>query len=371
MAQDLGDEERVAVGLLEHGSGQGRGPAADAFADELGDGAGVQWPQVDALVEPLLAGEVREQAAERVFGFVAPVATGTDDQQPHRSRIARDVAQGEQRRAVGPVQILEHEHDRPLLGGSAQQRADRLEEPVARALGIPRQGLGERGHALGQLRHDAAKLAADELGLARQHVRRAGSDVLAQGLDERLVGQQPLRVAATEQDDRAIAVRVARELRREPALADAGLAAQRDHMPRARRGLRVGVLEPAGGVAATDERRGLRLLQGGGQGKFLQWRIRPRRVACDRHDSELGGGRERGVLAQDRLVQRAQLRGGLDAQIVDQRGARRAVDVERLGLAAAAIEGEHELTREALVRGPGGEQGLELADDRRVLPGGE
>ena len=54
---------------------------------------------------------------------------------------------------------------------------------------------------------------------------------------------------------------------------------------------------------------------------------------------------ERGVLAQDRLMQPPQLRAGLDADLVDQRAAGLAKGLERLRLAPAAVQREHQLRR--------------------------
>ena len=57
---------------------------------------------------------------------------------------------------------------------------------------------------------------------------------------------------------------------------------------------------------------------------------------------------------------------GLDPELLDQRPARVAVDVERLGLATRAVEREHELAAQALAQRVLGDQRLELADELGV-----
>ena len=72
---------------------------------------------------------------------------------------------------------------------------------------------------------------------------------------------------------------------------------------------------------------------------------------------------ERALLAQDRPVQRLQLRAGLDAELVDERAARVLVRRERLGLAAGAVEREHQLRRAAARAADAADERLQLADE--------
>ena len=80
---------------------------------------------------------------------------------------------------------------------------------------------------------------------------------------------------------------------------------------------------------------------------------------------------ERRVLAQDRLVQAAQLGAGLDADLLDQRGARAAVRLKGVGLAARAVEREHALRVQALAQRLLCQQGLDLRQHLAVAPGVE
>ena len=77
------------------------------------------------------------------------------------------------------------------------------------------------------------------------------------------------------------------------------------------------------------------------------------------------------VLPQDRLVETAQLGAGLDADRGDELVARPAVGAERVGLAPAAVEGQHAEGVEALAQRLLREQRLDLGDRLGVAAGGE
>ena len=65
-------------------------------------------------------------------------------------------------------------------------------------------------------------------------------------------------------------------------------------------------------------------------------------------------------------MQRAQLRAGLDADLIDERRARVTVRRERIRLAPGAVEREHQLRVQALTQRLAGDQRLELADELAV-----
>ncbi len=101
-----------------------------------------------------------------------------------------------------------------------------------------------------------------------------------------------------------------------------------------------------------------------------------------RHEAPRVGRRARGpscgseagarhVLAQDRRLQRSQLRRRLDAEPVDERGVRGPVGVERIGLTPAAVEGEHLLAAQPLAQRMLVHERLELAGDLRVPAAGQ
>ena len=75
---------------------------------------------------------------------------------------------------------------------------------------------------------------------------------------------------------------------------------------------------------------------------------------------------ERRVLAQDRRLQLAQRGARLEPELLDQQLAPGAVDVERLGLAAGAVEREHQQAARALAQRLGGHQLLQVGQRLRV-----
>ena len=77
------------------------------------------------------------------------------------------------------------------------------------------------------------------------------------------------------------------------------------------------------------------------------------------------------VLGQHRRLEALQLRPGLDPDLLDQRLARAAVGVQRVGLPPGAIEGEHALSVEALAQRLLRDQFLETGDHLVVASGGE
>ena len=85
----------------------------------------------------------------------------------------------------------------------------------------------------------------------------------------------------------------------------------------------------------------------------------------------IGARVERRILAKDGLLQLTKLRPGADSDGVDQSSARLAIRLHRLRLTSGAIEGEHALGMEALVRRMLGDQRIELRDDLPVPPRGQ
>ena len=142
-----------------------------------------------------------------------------------------------------------------------------------------------------------------------------------------------------------------RELEREVRLADPARPGQREQ-PHVRVGEQLG-----GGreiVLAAEQRR-RRDRQGGGEHGLHGGRGRDGRVELERR-----------VLGEDRGLQALELRARVQAEVLDQDVAGAAVGVERVGLAAGAVEGEHQLRVQALAEGVLGGEALELAGDGGV-----
>jgi hypothetical protein len=93
------------------------------------------------------------------------------------------------------------------------------------------------------------------------------------------------------------------------------------------------------------------------------------RLACGRWRVALRCGWK--LLAEDRLLELLERRARVDPELLDERSARVPVDLERLRLAARAVEREHELGAEALAERVRGDELLQLSDDFPVPAEGE
>ena len=248
------------------------------------------------------------------------------------------------------MQVVEHQHQRLLPRGVDEERGQRVEQADARAVGVERRrrrrGRQELGDLREHLRH--VRRAAPELGAHR--VAAGLAYVAAQGLEPGPVcrGAAGFPRAAPEHA-RPARIALLGHLCEQPALADAGLAAHEHEPPVSRDG----VSDPAGSapklLVAADE---VAAAVG--------------RRAGRRRSGEL----ERGVLAQDGALELAQLGARCEADL-HERQARLPVGLERLGLAAGAVERGHELGARVLPQGLACHERLHVADHRGVLPEGQ
>ena len=168
-----------------------------------------------------------------------------------------DVAGEQQRRPVGPVQVVDDHQHRAVRGEPAHDRHDGAEHLAAPRLRLAhRRQAGEVRQALVDLRQQPGQLggAPDELG--ELGLRHAG-EVRAQHVDPGAEREQLLLVAAAV--EHLEPRHPVRQLRDDARLADAALAADQ-HEPGLAGGGPLGPLaEPAQGRVATDPRRGERL----------------------------------------------------------------------------------------------------------------
>ena len=77
------------------------------------------------------------------------------------------------------------------------------------------------------------------------------------------------------------------------------------------------------------------------------------------------------MLREDAILKLAQLRAGLDAELFDELHARVLVGLQRIGLTAISVEGEHELSAESLAIGVLIDQRLKPPDDVGMVALGE
>ena len=122
---DLLDEERVAAGAPLHAGAQlGVGLAAGDAGEHLGDLGGVEAAQGQG---PALGLQPGDRGGQRVAGRHLDVAVG-DDQQLGAAAGPAGVEGGQLDRCrVGPVEVVEHDHQRPGPGGLEQGGADGVE----------------------------------------------------------------------------------------------------------------------------------------------------------------------------------------------------------------------------------------------------
>ena len=194
------------------------------------------------------------------------LAIGDDDEQRRVAGGAREVLEHSQRRAVGPMHVVEHEQHGARPAGGDEQVEHRAVQAVALRRRIALHGRGEAGQMARNVGKHAGQLAG---AWARRRAQRVGVEVLHQmgeGLDEGLVGRGQVRVASAVEHDRALGAGRARELPGQPRLARARLAPdERD----ATAAVVAGVApEPAEGRqlhAAAHERQRRSQAQGSGQ----------------------------------------------------------------------------------------------------------
>ena len=223
-----------------------------------------------------------------------------------RAELAREELQEQERRRVGGVQVVEHEHERPARGRVPQELGGRVEQAEARALGLERRRLRQVGEAAraaraGSARARAAPAPSCERSAAGSALSRRRRAATAPRASRR--GRRPPPSSGRRGPGRR-ATRASRDqLLGEPALADAGLAGEQEEAPAA----------------------GERVLEAGEQLVELGARGRRTRSASQSRPLGPAGGREIEAAdpAEDRLLELAQRAAGLDAELVDEDAPRR------------------------------------------------
>ena len=89
-----------------------------------------------------LASQLGEGRRERVRQRRIDVAVRADDQQAALAKLAGDELKKQERRLVGRVQVVEHEHQRPPGRRALQKGGHGIEEPEARSLRLERRRRG-------------------------------------------------------------------------------------------------------------------------------------------------------------------------------------------------------------------------------------
>ena len=320
----LHQEERVAVGAgtervgLRRGGGRGRDRR-----DDLPRLRGAQPGELEPQRVP--TGQHLGELGELARGWRLGPPRG-EDHQPSGLGGLGEQAQHPQRRGVGPVQVVE-DHQEVLVHRRVQHGAGD---------GLPRP---EAGGALTRaLRRPRRELVAEVAEHAGPGIERWRALVLGAPADEH---------------PDSLGGRRGRQLRAQPALADAGFACDHGEDRTV-----VGLLEqPDQGrelVVPADQRP-----------RELTWPRRRRSVLRDRSRRRPLQGR---VLTQHRGLQGTQLGPGLDAQLVGQQLTHLPEHLERVRLAPGPGQGQRAQPPQAFAQRVRRGQHLELAGHHRVSP---
>ena len=212
---------------------------------ERGDVRFVQPDERDA-VEEILAAELNQQSRQIIAGLRLVVPPGGEDQQAALRRDPDNLPQQQQRRRVGPVQILDHQDERPNGGRRADEIDDGVEEPVPPALTVRTGRAGRRPD--GELGQEPRQLR----GWSGRGIRRVSQKV-PQCLREGLIRPHGLLVRAAVENRRAVRMGLRSHACGEPRLPHAGLAPDEYQHSLAELGLRPPFAQPLHHWLAVDE----------------------------------------------------------------------------------------------------------------------
>ena len=328
VADEMLDEERVAARLVvDRPHGRARRVLAVPGLDEPAHLLLVHAvePQPRHLARAL---ELGEQLGQRMPGVQLVGPERADQEDRPEARLAREMAGQEERRAVGPVEVVDDQQHGTARGQPAHHDHHGAEELPALRLRIPGGGqLGEVGEAHADLGQQPR-----ELGRPRHQRRQLGvrqrREPRAQHVDPRAEGVQLLLVAAAV-EHREVR-QPAGQLRDDARLADARLARDEHEPALARRGVLRPLPEPAQRRLAADPlgREGLREPVGD-----------PVRPGLRRAGRRRCAGRRTG---EQPLVERAHRLAGRHAELVAQQHPQPLVGAQRLGELAPGGERLHE-----------------------------
>ena len=131
-ADDLADEERVAVGDAVDGR---RRAAVDVVVDSAGDPfVHRTFAETTQRKRDALTAEVGDDLRQLRMPPHLGLAIGDDDEQLVFAQRPGDESQQQERREVGGVRVVENQDERHLRGRGAEERGDGVEdmEPIAR-----------------------------------------------------------------------------------------------------------------------------------------------------------------------------------------------------------------------------------------------
>ena len=335
---DLLGEQRVALRI---GVDRGRQLVRRGIAHRQVEQArrvGSAQPAQREPLHPGIAGDVGERLGKLRSDLGVPVAA--DDENRRCGELPGHEAQEQQRGRIGRVQVVQPDDHRSRRRRIAQERCDGLEQSEAGPVGVGGRRLREVGHQAPELGKDGGELGPLAAELGAHGLGVAVADVRAQRLDPRPVGRGAARLPApADVHPRSAPPGVATHLLGQPALADARLAGDEDQPSLSGQRL----------VERGHQRGELMLASDEGVPRGSELRLARR------------GEVEAWVLAQDRLLELAQLPSRLDSEPVDEGAAGVLIRGQCLRLSPRSVQGQHELAAQALAQRMLGDQRLELA----------
>ena len=363
-ARHLEDEERVAVGTPRQHLDQGRLRLGHDLGEQLGDRSGVERRHRDPAHGQ--AGQARQRMGEVRVQPGVDRAHGGDEQHRLAAQLLGGVRQEAQGGLVSPVQVLD-EHDQ-AAGLCGEQPRDRGEGPQRRRRGGP--GTRGRGRQIGLPLEQV-----DDLG---RHGVPGGREVAQHGQPRPVRRRQVGLVTAADDHPDATVAGALDDLGGEHGLADPRVAADQQDATLAR------VDEVGEGVVDRRQRSGPTDDSGGTRARGVDRPRRCGRAACwcgraARRSSRVWSSRvwssrasrwssrvetrpvEARVLGEHALLELADRRRRVDAELVDEGRPQQPQRLEGVGLAVAAVEGERQERPQALPKGVGAHQGRQGA----------
>jgi hypothetical protein len=222
--QQLLGEERVALRPGEHVLHQIGGRRCPQDADQLRPRLGLVEPRQLQALDRAAAVQLGQIRPQPLLAWLV-VAVGHHQQHPLPAQVADQEGQQVAGGAVGPVQVLDHQHQRGLLAQAPQQPEQQLEQA----------GLSGLLGLAGAVRFTEGGQHAGQLGPGRadQLPHGAGAEVAEQGpqgLYDRGIRQGGIadRHTAPGQHPRLVGGAAAGQLGHQAGLAHTGLAPQQD-----------------------------------------------------------------------------------------------------------------------------------------------
>ncbi len=280
------------------------------------------------------SGKCAEQFGERDRRVEPERARGDDDQDRQIGDDGEEPSRQSQTVRIGPLDIVEGEHGRSV----AQRTADCIGETVDLRRSVAHPALGDRCEHVGRAERSVGCRSPSGERWTRVRVPPAATDPGAalRGDGEHLVDEPRFPDAgfAGHDERRAPSPAIARSSVRS-AVASSSTRPTRASAPNVRDGFGTEV-----GCARTDER-------GNRRSPVVE---------------------EVGILPQYPQLQPLQLGAGIDAEFLGERGPRSTERVERVALAAGAVEGEREQIPEGFSEGVQADQLLERRHGLEVAP---